>query len=61
MLVDSSAYMMGINETIQQQLDLPFIEKRKAVLADGSVQEYDVVGPLMVKFKNLTATCSLWF
>jgi len=58
MLVDSSAYMMGINETIQQQLDLPFIEKRKAVLADGSVQEYDVVGPLMVKFKNRTPTCS---
>lgn len=58
MLVDSGAYMMGINETIQEQLDLPFIEKRKAVLADGSVQEYDVVGPLMVRFKNRTATCS---
>ena len=52
MLVDSGAYMMRINETIQEQLDLPFIEKRKAVLADGSVQEYDVVGPLMVRFKN---------
>lgn len=49
MLADSGAYMMGINETIQEQLDLPFIEKRKAVLADGSVQEYDVVGPIHVK------------
>lgn len=58
MLVDSGAYMMGINETIQEQLDLPFIEKRKAVLADGSVQEYDVVGPIHVKFKNRTAVCS---
>ena len=58
MLVDSGAYMMGINETIQEQLDLPFIEKRKAVLADGSVQEYDVVGPIHVKFKNRTAICS---
>ncbi len=58
MLVDSGAYMMAINETIQEQLSLSFIEKRKAVLADGSVQEYDVVGPIQVKFKNRTATCS---
>ena len=58
MLADTGAYMMGINETIQEQLDLPFIEKRKAVLADGSVQEYDVVGPIYVKFKNRTAICS---
>ncbi len=33
MLVDSDAYMMGINETIQEQLNLSFIEKRKASAA----------------------------
>ena len=58
MLVDSGAYMMGINQTIQQQLQLLFIEKRKVILADGSVKEYDVVGPIIVKFKNRTAICS---
>jgi len=58
MLVDSDAYMMGINETIQEQLNLSFIEKRIAVLADGSVREYDVVGPIHAKFKNCTAICS---
>jgi clan AA aspartic protease len=58
MLVDTGAYMMGINETIQEQLNLTFIEKRKAILADGSVNEYDVVGPIHVKFKNRTAICS---
>jgi hypothetical protein len=58
MMVDSGAYMMAINETIQEQLDISFIEKRKAVLADGSVQEYDVVGPIHVKFANRTAICS---
>jgi len=42
MLVDSGAYMMGINETIQEQLNLSFIEKRKAMLADGSVQDTDL-------------------
>ena len=58
MMVDSGAYMMAINETLQEQLDLSFIEKRKAVLADGSVHEYDVVGPIHVKFENRTAICS---
>ena len=58
MLVDSGAYMLAINETIQEQLDLPFIEKRKAVLANGSIVEYDVVGPVALKFKNRTAVCN---
>lgn len=39
-------------------MQLPFIEKRKAVLANGSIEEYDVVGPIVVKFKNRTATCN---
>lgn len=52
MLADSGSYMMAVNETIQEQLGLRVIEKRKAQLADGSVNEYDVVGPIEVKFKN---------
>ena len=58
MLVDSGAYMMSINETIQGQLDLPFVEDRKVQLARGEVIEYPVVGPLVVKFANRTATCN---
>ncbi len=58
MAVDSGAYMMAINETIQSQLGLSFIEKRKAIMADGSVNEYNVVGPTQVKFANRTAICS---
>lgn len=58
MLADSGAYMMAINEDIQSQLELPFIENRKAVMADGSVVEYEVVGPIIVKFQNRTATCN---
>jgi clan AA aspartic protease len=57
MLVDSGAYMMAINETIQEQLDLPFKEKRKAQMADGSIQVFDVVGPIEVKFKNRRTIC----
>lgn len=55
-LVDSGAYMMAINETIRGQLDLPFVEDRKVQLASGEVIEYPVVGPLIVKFANRTAT-----
>lgn len=58
MLVDSVAYMMAINETIQSQLELPFVEKRKVQVADSRVVEYDVVGPVNVKFANRKATCN---
>lgn len=58
MLVDSGAYMMAINESIQEQLQLPFKEKRKSMMADGSVAEHDVVGPIEIKFKNRTAVCN---
>lgn len=50
MLVDTGAFMMAINEDIQAQLQLPYKQKRKAQLADGSVVEYDVVGPIEVRF-----------
>ncbi|CAN5445127.1 hypothetical protein BH10BAC2_BH10BAC2_36600 [soil metagenome] len=58
MLSDSGAYMMAINETIQEQLGLPFIDKRKAQMASGSVAEYDVVDPVRVHFANRTAICN---
>ena len=58
MLVDSGAYMMAINETIQSQLELDFVEKRKVQVADSRVVEYDVVGPVLVKFANRQAMCN---
>lgn len=58
LLVDNGAYMMAINETIQAQLELPFVEKRKVQVADSRVVEYDVVGPVNIKFANRKATCN---
>lgn len=52
MLVDTGAYNLCINESMQAQLELPLIEKRKGQLANGSVEEYDFVGPVVIKFKN---------
>lgn len=52
MLVDSGSVYMCINESVQEQLQLSVVEKRKGRLADGSVVEYDVVGPIEIRFKN---------
>ena len=52
MLVNTGAYNLCINEDIQEQLQLPVVEKRKGMLADGSIREYEVVGPVEIRFKN---------
>jgi clan AA aspartic protease len=52
MMVDTGSVYMCINENIQQQLQLQVKEKRKGQLANGSIVEYDVVGPIEVKFEN---------
>lgn len=52
MLVDTGSVYMCINENVQEQLQLNVIEKRKGQLANGDIVEYDVVGPIEVKFKN---------
>jgi len=52
MLVDTGSVYMCINETVQEQLQLEIVEKRKGQLADGSIVEYDVAGPIEVRFKN---------
>lgn len=55
-LVDSGAYMLSINETLRAQLDLPFIEKQFGTLADETLIEVDVVGPVEVRFENRSTT-----
>lgn len=56
MLVDTGSVYMCINENIQEQLQLPVLEQRKGQLVNGHIVEYDVVGPLEVKFKNRRCT-----
>ena len=51
-LVDTGSYMLCINENIQEQLQLPVVEQRKAQLANGQIVECDVVSPVEMKFKN---------
>jgi clan AA aspartic protease len=54
-LVDSGAYMLSINETIKEQLDLPVIEKQIAKLADESEIKVEIVGPVEIRFENRRA------
>jgi len=55
-LVDSGAYNLCINETVQMQLDLPFIEKQIVTLADETLLEVDFVGPVDIRFGNRSTT-----
>jgi len=57
-LVDSGAYMLVIPEHVRLQLDLPEVDRREAVTADGKVHVVPVVGPVNVHFQNRIATCN---
>ena len=51
-LVDSGAWDLVINEEIQKQLNLPVIERRPVEMADETVIEVDVVGPIEIRFQH---------
>ncbi len=55
-LVDSGSVMMAINETVKEQLGLKVRDRRKVELADGTVRELEVVGPIEVRFENRMST-----
>jgi clan AA aspartic protease len=57
MLVDSGAYNLCINESIQEQMQFLVVEKRKAETADGRIVELDVVDNVQLRFKNRATTC----
>ncbi len=53
-LVDSGAINLCIPEHVQIQLQLPEIEKREIVTADGHKHVVPYVGPVRVSFENRT-------
>jgi clan AA aspartic protease len=55
-LVDTGAYYLCINQDIAAQLGVPFIEKKLAEMADGTIREFDIVGPIEVRFQNRKTT-----
>ena len=51
-MVDSGASMLSISQTVQQKLGIEILGEGDAELADGSVVQLNVVGPIEVRFKN---------
>ena len=56
-LVDTGAYMLCINEEIQSQLGLRHMSYENLELADGSIIKAEVVGPVVINFKNRNTAC----
>jgi clan AA aspartic protease len=52
MLVDTGSIYLCINESVCEQLGLSVQYQKKCQTADGRVVEFDIVGPVRVKFKN---------
>ena len=56
-LVDTGAWTMVINETMRKELGLGITRTDTGTLADGTRSMYNIVGPLMVVWKNRSAIC----
>ena len=53
-LVDSGAWDLVITEEIQKKLDLPIVGKDFVQLADDTILEVDLAGPIQVRFESQT-------
>jgi len=57
-LVDTGAWDLVINEEIRDRLDLPTIGKDIVKLADETLLELEIVGPIEVRFQDRTLLTS---
>lgn len=55
-LVDSGAEMLTITENIKAQLNLRVLELKTAQLADDSIIDVEIVGPIDIRFENRSTT-----
>ena len=56
-VVDTGAITLVINEDIRKKLGLRVVEKRRATLANGQREAFDVTEPVNVHWKNRNAVC----
>ena len=56
-LVDTGAYMLCINEEIQAQLGLRHMDVESVELANGQIIQCEIVGPVIINFKNRNTAC----
>ena len=51
-LVDTGAWDLVINEDVQKRLNLQVVERQTVKMADETLVDVDVVGPVVVRFEN---------
>lgn len=51
-LVDTGAWDLVINEDVQKRLNLRVVERQTVKMADETLVDVDIVGPIMVRFEN---------
>ena len=51
-LVDTGAWDLVINEEVQQRLNLRVVGKQTVKLADETLLEVDIVGPVAIRFED---------
>jgi clan AA aspartic protease len=56
-LVDSGAMTLVISEHLKLQLGLSVLGTAPTELANGAIQETEVVGPVTIRFKNRRSIC----
>jgi clan AA aspartic protease len=57
-LVDTGSFVLAINEHIQEYLQLPVVDSKKAQTADSRIIDCDVVAPIVLIFQNRRFTGS---
>lgn len=58
MLVDTGSYVLAINQTIQEVLQLPLITHQRVWLASNKTEEHDLVGPIEIRYQDKTTSCN---
>jgi len=56
-IVDTGAWTLVINESTREKLGLDIVGTETGTLADGTIEEYNMAGPVEVKWKNRRAIC----
>jgi clan AA aspartic protease len=56
-MVDSGAIMLCINQNVKNQLGLVAIDMQTAQLADSTMVELEMVGPIELHFENRSVRC----
>ena len=57
-LVDTGAYLLAINEIIKSKLNLITLSRQSIELANGNIEEVEIVGPVSVVFQNRQTSCN---